>query len=1213
MRGRTIDGHRVTIYGEHKLKTFAIDANGIRRLSEQTFFGAEMVGYDLILGWSWLETENPDCDWTAGKWYYREKHTPIVIALEPDQFRKELRNETQVFAFYMSPGDSMVSAGAQLFSLEIDDDPILPADYEDYADFFSEEEAKKLPDRTHTTHAIELEEDAKVPFGPIYHLSELELRVLRDYLASSEAKGWIKKSKSPAGAPILFIPKPDGSLRLCVDYRALNKITIKNRYPLPLISEIIDRLAGAKIYTKLDLRDAYHSIRIRSGDEWKTAFRTRYGHYEYTVMPFGLTNAPATFQAYVNEALVGLLDVLCVAFMDDICIYSDTVEEHADHVRQVLDRLRKAGLHARLSKCEFSVENIAFLGYRVGTAGVSMDPRKVQTILDWPVPENFRDIQVFLGFANFYRRFVLRYSKVVRPMTDLFKGMQKGRKTGPFEWPEEAQHAFEALKACFTTAPTLQNYEPHRKTRVETDASGAALSGILSQLVEQEGSTRGVWHPVAFWSRKLTAAERNYGTPDAELLAIVEAFKEWRPYLEGAQHTVEVISDHENLQYFMTTKVLNRRQAGWAERLAAFDFEIAWRQGVNNPADAPSRRPDYMRDVEERSQAFLPTLQNKIKWRRSLADHQDENTGIAVNVFTRRQVDAGSAVSAGSAGENQSLRRLPEQPKELFGSGEVPGLAYMLSRRDVNETTKGTSPYDAPHETLITLLGNVQKEDTFCKLRIWEDFPDHTIESGDYKGKWTVDRVGLVRCAGGVYVPYDPSLRQELLRLNHDDPWQGGHFGVARTIETLLAHYWWPSLKQDARSYIAGCDICQRMKVPRHKPYGLLNPLPMPDRPWQDISMDFITGLPPSGRRGKAYDAILVVVCRYSKMMRCIACTKTIDAPELAERLYEEIISKVGMPRSIVSDRGSIFTSKWWQTFCYYWGVKRRFSTAFRPQTDGQTERQNQTLETYLRCFVNYQQDDWTRMLPSGEYAYNSSVNATTGRSPFELVYRFIPNMQMNPPTEEGFSKIGAPDALDTVEEHAKEISEYKEIWNKAQETSKKYYDKKHKQRSYRIGSEVLLSSRNLKLRKPCKKLTDRFIGPFQVMEAVGENAYRLRLPKEYSRLHSTFHVSLLEPYHRREGVEPPGPTLLDDDEVFDVEAILDERDIRGEHQFLIKWEGYTKAYNSWEPLENLENVLDMIEAFRERKAVAEDARRQFQGSTRGKGRGKGKGKKGVR
>ena len=204
------------------------------------------------------------------------------------------------------------------------------------------------------------------------------------------------------------MPKSDNFLRLCVDYRALNKVTVKNRHPLPLINETLDRLTGAKIFTKLDLRDAYHRIRIKRGDEWKTAFRTRYGHWEYTVMPFGLTNAPATFQAYINEALKGLLDVTCVPYMDDICIYSDSVEEHAEHVREVLTRLRKAGLYVKLSKCEFDKQEIAFLGYVIGVHGVRMDDAKVKAITDWPVPQNFRDIQVFIRFANFYRRFILR-------------------------------------------------------------------------------------------------------------------------------------------------------------------------------------------------------------------------------------------------------------------------------------------------------------------------------------------------------------------------------------------------------------------------------------------------------------------------------------------------------------------------------------------------------------------------------------------------------------------------------------------------------------------------------------------------------------------------------------------------------------------------------------------------------------------------------------
>ena len=240
--------------------------------------------------------------------------------------------------------------------------------------------------------------------------------MLREYLRDALAKGWIRESSSPAGAPILFAPKKDGELRLCVDYRGLNKITKKNRYPLPLIGEILDRLSKAKVYTKLDLRNAYHRIRIREGDEWKTAFRTRYGHFEYLVLPFGLTNAPATFQAYINRALAGLVDVTCIVYLDDILIYSDDPAVHRQHVIEVLKRLRQYGLYAKLSKYKFSITNVEFLGYILGPDGVVMERSCVDSIMEWPEPTSYREVQVFLGFANFYRRFIAKYSKIASPL-----------------------------------------------------------------------------------------------------------------------------------------------------------------------------------------------------------------------------------------------------------------------------------------------------------------------------------------------------------------------------------------------------------------------------------------------------------------------------------------------------------------------------------------------------------------------------------------------------------------------------------------------------------------------------------------------------------------------------------------------------------------------------------------------------------------------------
>jgi hypothetical protein len=249
------------------------------------------------------------------------------------------------------------------------------------------------------------------------------LEVLRKYLAEYLERGWIRRSKSPAGAPILFVKKKDGSLRLCVDYRGLNKITVKNRHPLPLISESLERLAQAKLYTKLDVREAYHRIRIREGDEWKTAFRTRYGYFEYTVMPFGLTNAPAQFQAYMNEALAGLVDVTCIVYLDDVLIFSDTEEEHVTHVKEVLQRLRDARLFVKLSKCEWHTRRTEYLGYIVSSDGISIDKDRVKTISEWPKPRTVRDIRVFLGFMNYYRRFIAGFSKLALPLTKL---TQKG-------------------------------------------------------------------------------------------------------------------------------------------------------------------------------------------------------------------------------------------------------------------------------------------------------------------------------------------------------------------------------------------------------------------------------------------------------------------------------------------------------------------------------------------------------------------------------------------------------------------------------------------------------------------------------------------------------------------------------------------------------------------------------------------------------------------
>lgn len=386
--------------------------------------------------------------------------------------------------------------------------------------------------------------------------------MLREYIEDAQKKGWIRPSQSPAGAPIMFVPKKGGGLRLCVDYRGLNNVTIKDRTPLPLISETLDRLRRAKIFTQLDLKDAYHRMRIREGDEWKTAFRTRYGHFEYMVMPFGLTNAPAIFQAYINKALAGLVDVTCVVYLDDILIFSEDPTKHDEAVNDVLQRLEDNGLYANPAKCVFDTDTVEFLGFVVNPEGVSMEPSRVASIRDWETPKSIRDIQVFLGFANFYRRFIFAFAKVTRPITDLLAGKAE------FMWPNSAELAFKQLKEAFTSAPVLRHFDASLPIKVEIDASVFAAAAIISQLFGTGADAK--WHPIAFYSRKFTPAERNYNTHNQELLAIVLAFRQWRHYLAYSQQTINVCTDHNSLKYFMTKRKLNGRQARWAEDLAVF-------------------------------------------------------------------------------------------------------------------------------------------------------------------------------------------------------------------------------------------------------------------------------------------------------------------------------------------------------------------------------------------------------------------------------------------------------------------------------------------------------------------------------------------------------------------------------------------------------------------------------------------------------------------
>jgi hypothetical protein len=348
---------------------------------------------------------------------------------------------------------------------------------------------------------------------------------------------------------------------------------------------------------------------MAEGEEWKTAFRTHYGLYEYCVMPFGLTNAPASFQALVNNVLRDFLDVFVIVYMDDILVYSKHDADHEGHVKQVLQKLLENDLFIDLDKSEFSVTEVEFLGSIITRNGIKMDPAKVSAIADWPTPTNLKELQGFLGFCNYYRRYIRNYSKEALPF---FKYTKKGV---PFAWTMEDKQTFAKLKQYFQDGPILRNYDPSKACRLETDACDGAVGAVLSQ------EDKGRWHPIAFMSKKFTDTELNYQIHDKELMAIVLACSEWKAYLEGSRFPITCFTDHKNLTYFMTTKDLNRRQVRWWEKLSTFDLDIKYKPGSENArADALSRRPDHLRNIKPVSHAILERQDNgTVKINRQLA------------------------------------------------------------------------------------------------------------------------------------------------------------------------------------------------------------------------------------------------------------------------------------------------------------------------------------------------------------------------------------------------------------------------------------------------------------------------------------------------------------------------------------------------------------------------------------------------------------------
>ncbi|SJL18732.1 uncharacterized protein ARMOST_22332 [Armillaria ostoyae] len=1064
----------ITTYAELRLK---IGGHSERIDLAVTDLGSK----EIFLGHDWLVRHNPSINWATGSVTFTRCQCAgnrfVLPDADPDDEWELEEGETILAVDFEEAIEIRAVHKANELAAKANEEKekktfeqMVPEPYRDFKDLFAKENFDDLP---------------------VYPLNPLEQKELDKFLDENLASGRIKPSKSPMASPFFFVKKKDGTLRPVQDYRKLNEMTIKNRYPLPLISELMDKLGSARYFTKLDVRWGYNNVRIKKDDEWKAAFRTNRGLFEPTVMFFGLTNSPATFQWMMNDIFKDLIATGKVTvYLDDILIFSKTLEEHRKITRRVLELLRKHKLFLKAEKCEFEVLETEYLGVIISEGSIRMDPVKLAGIAEWPVPTKKKELQSFLGFANFYRRFIKGYSDIVRPMTRL-----TGKEV--WTWGTAQQIAFQQLKNRFAIDVILRIPTEKGQFRIEADASEGAIGAVLSQ--EQDGK----WRPVAFLSKALTITERNYEIYDKELLAIMLALDEWRHYLMGAAVDFEIWTDHQNLQYFRKPQKLNRRQARWVTELAEYHFTLHHKPGASNKkADLLSRRADHLQG-------------------------QDDNDKITV------------------------------LSPEHFRTMIMP---------TINET----------HERIKSTTRSHQK---------W----DQGIANSLNHEKGIKERDGLLYYDQRIYVPRDSTTRGEIISRCHDHI-TAGHPGIEKTKELVLRDYWWPKLKRDVEAYVRGCETCARTKASTQARRAPLHPNEIPSEPWTHISVDMITGLVPC----KGLDAILVIVDRFSKAIIPIACKTTLSSEGWAKILRDEVYAKYGMPVTVISDRGPQFVSKFLQDLYKMLDIKGNASTAYHPQTDGQTERVNQEIEKYLRIFINVRQTDWPEWLPLAAFQHNNRIHSATGKSPFFVNFGRNPRIAPDTHTHAALRTPASEEFKATM----KLIhDETKAALTKVAEQMKTQYDKKKKAAiTYQPGDKVWLDTTNLHLARPKKKLNDKRVGPFTILEKRGLSAYKLKLPLAW-KIYPVFNETLLTPYiaptfSNQQQDPPPPPDIINDEPEYEVEAIINHktRKVRGQRDketgkyttnivtdYLVKWKGYGREEEKWTKESELDHAKEAI------------------------------------
>ena len=590
-----------------------------RKDLQEWFYVTGLGKQKVILGLPWLRKHNLEINWQTGKlewqtWsnlkrffiFKKKEETPksnppptMMEEVDEEEFMNRMINILDTNEEYVLETiqeyhqgiwinkTNMATELAMAENLKKKTLPLkemIPKEFHEYLDIFNEQKANRFPMSRPWDHRIEMKEGFEPKSFKNYSLTPQEQIKMEKFLKENLEKGYIWPSKSPMASPFFFVDKKDGKLQPTQDYWYLNEWTIKNAYPLPLISDVIDKLQGSRYFTKLDIRWGYNNVRIKEGDEWKAAFKTNKGLFKPMVMFFGLCNSPATFQNMMDHTFSKMIaQGFLIIYMDDLLIHAENKEDLKQYTKQVLQRLWENDMYCKPQKCEFKKEQTEYLGMVISHNSVSMDPTKLTGIKNWPTPMTIKQVRSFLGFGNYYWRFIKKFAHLARPLNNLLK------KDAVFDWTKECQASFDLLKKWFSEEPILMMPNQTKPFQIETDTSKYASGAILTQT-----DMNGDRHPIAFLSKTFTETEWNYDVYDRELLAIIWALTEWRHYIQGSGHTTEVLSDHMNLMYFKSTQKLNRRQAQWALLLSEYDLKL-WHvpRSRMTQADTLSRRSDH--------------------------------------------------------------------------------------------------------------------------------------------------------------------------------------------------------------------------------------------------------------------------------------------------------------------------------------------------------------------------------------------------------------------------------------------------------------------------------------------------------------------------------------------------------------------------------------------------------------------------------------------